>query len=51
MDYIELALASSSPVDPERAVLSAAFVALVGLVIFIIRNKRNLAERLRKDHG
>lgn len=51
MDYIELALASSSPVDPERAVLSAAFAALVGLVIFIIRNKRNLAERLRKHHG
>lgn len=51
MEYIGWALASVSTVDPERAIFAAGGAVAVGLVIFFVRNKRNLAERLKKHHG
>ncbi len=51
MGYIGWALASAAVVDPERAVIAAGGAVLAGLVIFFIRNKRNIAERLKKRHG
>ena len=51
MGYIGWALASAAVIDPERAVLAAGGAVAAGLVIFIIRNKRNIAERLKKHHG
>lgn len=51
MGYIGWALASAPVVDPERAVIAASGAVAAGLVIFFIRNKRNIAERLKKHHG
>ncbi len=51
MGYIGWALASAPVVDPERAVIAAGGAVAAGLTIFIIRNKRNIAERLKKHHG
>ena len=51
MGYIGGALASAPVVNPERAVIAAGGAVAAGLVIFFIRNKRNIAERLKKHHG
>lgn len=51
MGYIGWALASVAVIDPERAVIAAGGAVAAGLVIFFIRNKRNIAERLKKHHG
>ena len=51
MGYIGWALSSAAVVDPERAVIAAGGAVAAGLVIFIIRNKRNIAERFKKHHG
>lgn len=51
MGYIGWALASAAVIDSKRAVIAAGGAVAAGLVIFIIRNKRNIAERLKKHHG
>lgn len=51
MGYIGWALASVAVIDSGRAVIAAGGAVAAGLVIFIIRNKRNIAERLKKHHG
>nr|WP_307999856.1 hypothetical protein [uncultured Merdimonas sp.] len=51
MEYIGWALASMSTVDPERAIFAAGGAVAAGLVIFFVRNQRNLAERIKKHHG
>ena len=51
MGYIGWALASAAVIDSERAVIAACGAVAAGLVIFIIKNKRNIAERLKKHHG
>ena len=51
MGYIGWALASAAVIDSERAVIAASGAVAAGLVIFFIRNKRNIAERLKKHHG
>lgn len=51
MGYIGWALASAAVIDSERAVIAVGGAVAAGLVIFIIRNKRNIAERLKKHHG
>lgn len=50
MEYIGWALASAAVIDLERAIFAAAGALLVGLVIFLARNKRNIAERLKRNH-
>lgn len=51
MEYTGWALVTITVIDPERAIFAAAGAVVAGLVIFFIRNKRNIAERLRKNHG
>ena len=51
MEYIGWTLASAAVIDPERAVIAAGGAVAAGLVIFFVRNKRNIAERLKKHHG
>lgn len=51
MGYIGWALASAAVIDPERAIIAAGGAAAAGLVIFLVRNKRNITERLKKHHG
>lgn len=50
MEYIGWTLASVAVIDPERAVFATAGALVVGLVIFLVRNKRNITERLKKNH-
>ena len=51
MGYIGCALANAAVVDPERAVIAAGGAVAAGLLIFIIRNKINITERLKKHQG
>lgn len=39
MEYIGWTLASAAVIDPERAVFATAGALVVGLVIFLVRNK------------
>ncbi|WP_346663311.1 hypothetical protein [uncultured Merdimonas sp.] len=51
MEHIGLALASVAMIDPGRALAAAAGALIVGGIIFLKRNSRNIQERLRKNHG
>lgn len=51
MEYVGWALVTTTAIDPTRAIFAAAGAIVAGLVIFFIRNKRNIAERLKRNHG
>lgn len=50
MGYADFACAAAT-VEPGRAILAAGAAAIAGLVMFIIRNRKKIAERLRTSHG
>lgn len=37
-------------IDPQRAVIAAGVVILIGIVIFIIRNSKMIGSRLRSRY-
>ncbi|GFI49345.1 hypothetical protein AALB51_10480 [Lachnospiraceae bacterium 62-26] len=37
-------------IDPERAVIAAGVVIVIGIVIFVVRNSKMLGSRLRSRY-